>query len=85
LGDGNVGVNSVGGFGYRLDVNGNVRVVDDLNVGGFGIFNKDVNVSSGSKRGVSIKADVNRICFPADSCERMIDYNGDSLVFGVGV
>jgi hypothetical protein len=84
-GDGNVGVNSVGGFGFRLDVNGNVRVVDDLNVGGLGVFKKDVNVSSGPKRGVSIKADFNRICFPADSCEGRIDYNGDSFVFGVGI
>jgi hypothetical protein len=81
LGDGNVGVNSVGGFGYRLDVNGNVRVVDDLNVGGSAVFNNDLNVFYGSRRGVGIKADVNRICFPADSCEMVIDFNGTDLIF----
>jgi hypothetical protein len=83
-GDGNVGVNSVGGFGFRLDVNGNVRVVDDLNVGGLGVFNKDVNVSSNPKKGVSIRADINRICFPSDSCEMVIDFNGTALIFGAG-
>jgi hypothetical protein len=40
----------------------------------------DLNVSSGPNRGVGINADSNRVCFPSNSCEAYIDYNGTALI-----
>jgi len=43
---------------------------------------QDVNISSGVNRGVSIRADTNRLCFPSNTCEMYLDYNGTAFVFG---
>jgi hypothetical protein len=45
---------------------------------------QDVNISKGVNKGVSISGDVNRICFPSNSCEMYIDYNSTAMVFGSG-
>ncbi|MEM4630625.1 MAG: hypothetical protein QXU92_03400, partial [Candidatus Diapherotrites archaeon] len=68
-GSGNVGVNVVSPS-QRLDVNG------------VALFRSDLNVSSGSNKGVSFSADSNRICFPSNSCEMLVDWNGSAMFFG---
>lgn len=42
----------------------------------------DLNISQGINKGVSIQGDVSRICFPSNSCEMKIDFNGTAFVFG---
>lgn len=67
---------NIGSYGLTAyDLNAiSLTVEDSLYV------ESDLNVSSGVNRGVSINADSNRICFPANSCEMYLDYNGTALV-----
>lgn len=44
---------------------------------------KDLNVSAGAGQGVSIASTASRICFPSNTCEAELDWNGDALVFRV--
>jgi len=59
-----------------------VNIAQDLNVMRTLRVLRDLNVSSGVNRGVSIVADSNRVCFPSNTCEMYIDYNGTAFVFG---
>lgn len=61
--------------------NTSVKIGNDLNLLTKKVVS-DVNISSGINKGVSIDADMNRICFPANSCEFSLDYNGTAFVFG---
>ncbi len=73
-----------------LNVLGDANFMDDVTIngtlyGGSALnIGSDVNISIGSNHGVSIASDANRMCFPSDSCEMYIDYNGTAFVFGSG-
>jgi hypothetical protein len=54
------------------------NVADDITI----VTTSDLNVTAGANTGIGIEADVNRICFPSNSCEMSIDYNGTALVLG---
>ena len=47
-----------------------------------GTVAKDLNITTGANRGISIRSDTNRICFPAITCEMYIDYNGTAFILG---
>ena len=88
FGDGSdlTGVSATGGLpDSTLDTNG----VADLNwlgnnhiFTGIQQFQEDVNITSGLNTGISIDPDFNKICFPSNSCEMSIDFNGTAFIFG---
>ncbi|MDP2974117.1 MAG: hypothetical protein Q8N60_03640, partial [Candidatus Diapherotrites archaeon] len=61
---------------------GDFNTTGDVNIGGRSRMINDLNVSLGINWGVSIQSDVNRLCFPSNSCEMYIDFNGTAFVFG---
>ncbi len=89
-----IGYNAINETPYSVVLSRDVNVARDLNVmrnasitgtllGSPSLqIASDVNVSIGVNRGVSIQSDVNRLCFPSNSCEMYIDYNGTAFVFG---
>jgi len=92
IGDGNVGVNTTTPKN-KLNVIGDLNVATAGNVTpsiltsqttGRTQIGRDLNVSSNTANnvGVSISSDANRICFPANTCEMKIDYNGTAIVIG---
>ncbi|VVB99498.1 Uncharacterised protein [uncultured archaeon] len=73
--DGNVGVNTTAPAN-------NLNIVGDFNATAKGFFGGDLNITSGPNRGVSIAADMNRICLPSDCSGFKIDANADTLTIG---
>lgn len=47
-----------------------------------GTVAKDLNVTSGINKGVGIKSDLNKVCFPATTCEMSVDFNGTAMIIG---
>lgn len=72
-------VDANAGWYGKLDVNAHfVPFVSTTNIN----LRNDLNISQSANKGVSIQSDANRICFPSNSCELYIDFNGTALVFG---
>jgi len=68
------------GWYGKLDVNAHfvpfVSTSASINI------RSDLNISKSINKGVSISSDTNRICFPSNSCEMFLDFNGTAFVFG---